>query len=869
MTTAHPVPPVEAPRFTIVTAVYNVATYLPAFIASVDAQTFGPEGLEVVAVDDGSTDDSLALLHAWAERAAYPVVVLTKENGGQSTARNLGLDHARGEWVTFTDPDDVIEPGYLAGVDAFLTAEPGAVLVACNLLLLQDRTGQVEDEHPLRHRFRGKARLRDLDREPAYFFGSAPVAFFRRSDVERLGLRFDPAIRPNFEDGHFTGIYLLSFERPLVGFVPQARYQYRKRADTSSTTGSSARDRGRYTTVLRLGYLDLLRRAAADRDGRIPEWLQNLILYELSWIITLQLRAGGSSSSAVAEASDEFHGLMVELTGLLDPEVVDRSPVSRLNQLWRDVLLHAWSGEDWQQSPVQVTHFDRAQGLVRLEYRYVGTAPAEVCVSGGVPVRPVYAKTRDVSFVGRVVLHERSLWLPAGKAIRIDLNGRSAALDTEEPRRGSSVATVPSIRRHLDRHGYREDPEPWERPTVDPEPNAARILRLARSRPVRRVLGRAWVLMDRVHDAGDNGERLFEYLRAERPDINAWFTIRRDAPEWAGLRRRHGRRVVAYGSLRWKLLLLNAEHLVSSHADQPVTAPREITEGLGVRPEWRFTFLQHGVIKDDLSNWLNPKSIDTFVTSTRAEQESIAGDHNGYAYSSREARLTGLPRFDRLREIGARVGVPGRDLILVAPTWRNWLTRQLELGSQERELSDDFASSEFATSWLDLLGSAELARAAADLGLTIAFLPHPNLREALSAVDLPAGVEPFTFEGDVQELFARSAVLVTDYSSMAFNAAYLDIPVVYFQFDRDRVLAGEHVGSRGYYDYERDGYGPVRTELAAAVAAVVESARTRTPAPEYQARIEAAFPERDGRCCERVVAAITESTRKAPAAEPL
>ena len=68
----------------------------------------------MIAVDDGSTDDSLDLLRSWAERRPDHVTVITKENGGQSTARNLGLESARGEWVTFTDPDDVLDPAYLA-----------------------------------------------------------------------------------------------------------------------------------------------------------------------------------------------------------------------------------------------------------------------------------------------------------------------------------------------------------------------------------------------------------------------------------------------------------------------------------------------------------------------------------------------------------------------------------------------------------------------------------------------------------------------------------------------------------------------------------------------------------------------------------
>jgi CDP-glycerol glycerophosphotransferase (TagB/SpsB family) len=152
----------------------------------------------------------------------------------------------------------------------------------------------------------------------------------------------------------------------------------------------------------------------------------------------------------------------------------------------------------------------------------------------------------------------------------------------------------------------------------------------------------------------------------------------------------------------------------------------------------------------------------------------------------------------------------------------------------------------------------------------VGFLPHPNLQPLLPHLDLPAHVEKVTYEGDVQDLFARTRVLITDFSSVAFNAAYLDRPVVYFQFDEDVVLGGGHVGRGGYFEYRRDGFGPVTSTPAEAVQATIDAlGHGRTPASPYAERIAATFPERDGRCCERVVAAIRASARDLRAAGPV
>jgi hypothetical protein len=92
---------------------------------------------------------------------------------------------------------------------------------------------------------------------------------------------------------------------------------------------------------------------------------------------------------------------------------------------------------------------------------------------------------------------------------------------------------------------------------------------------------------------------------------------------------------------------------------------------------------------------------------------------------------------------------------------------------------------------------------------------------------------------------------------MAFNAAYLDRPVVYFQFDAERALEGGHVGRPGYFSYPRDGFGPVARTATEAVSAVEHTvAAGKRPLPQYQQRIDSTFVARDGRCCERTTAAI-------------
>ncbi len=839
----------DAPRFSIVSAVYNVARYLDDFIASIEAQTFPLDRVEILAIDDGSTDESLARLREWSAARPGLVTVLTKPNGGQASARNLGMRQARGEWITFTDPDDMINPEYLAVTDEFLRANPATDMIGCRRILLIDATGE-RAEHPLDHHFALGSRLVDLDSSPTHFYASAPCAFLPLARLRELGVEFDEQIRPSFEDAHMVGQYLLAIPSPQVGFLVAAEYLYRRRDD--STSESSFKDPGRYTTVPRRGYLDLLRRAA-ERPGGIPAWVQNLIIYDLSWSFAYEDRMSEAGGGARGPVAEEFHELLAEIASHLQPELIARFNARTIPYLWRELLAHGYSDSPWRPDVVVRDRRDHRAKLDRIRYRYTGDLPIETFLVDGAPAQPVHAKSRDLDYFDRLMLRERLVWLPRGE-VSVALDGTEVAVLRADPR--------PPYRDKWP--GVKKKSAPQRRlPTRE-----QMIRRASRTRLVRHFYRRAWVLIDRVHDADDSAEHLFRWMREHRPEANAWFVIEKGTVDQRRLRSAGVRRVVPYGSLRWKLLMLNCDHLVSSHADNAITKPAALRE-LVPSPSWRYSFLNHGVIKDDLSGWLNPKDIEIFVTSTPGEYESICGEGTRYTYTSKEAALTGMPRFDKVREAGLRFPPDKRDLLLIAPTWRSWLVAPLAPGSQRRVLATGFAESEFARQWRAVLGAPELGEFAERMGLQVATLLHPNLQAVSDELQLPSYVTQFGFVGhDVRELFARSRVVVTDYSSMAFNAAYIDRPVVYFQFDHEAMFGGAHVGRGGYFKYPRDGYGPVTYDAAAALAAIREIVeRGPEPAEEYRQRIAQAFPERDGRCSERVYEAIRASAQAAPRSE--
>ena len=101
-------------------------------------------------------------------------------------------------------------------------------------------------------------------------------------------------------------------------------------------------------------------------------------------------------------------------------------------------------------------------------------------------------------------------------------------------------------------------------------------------------------------------------------------------------------------------------------------------------------------------------------------------------------------------------------------------------------------------------------------------------------------------------VFCESSLLVTDFSSVAIDFAYLGKPVVYTQFDKEKFFS-THSYVQGYYDYERDGFGPVCYDLDSSVEAIVEIIKNGCAEPDtYRERVDEFFAFRDSLNCRRI-----------------
>lgn len=224
----------NAPLVSIILPVYNAAPYLEQCIRSLMCQTM--RRIEIIAVDDGSTDDSLAILRQLAEEDGR-VKILTQQNKYAGAARNLGLSQAKGEYVIFLDSDDFFAKGLVAdSYNAGKLAKADAVLFGAKHY--NTETGEYKEaKWLLGERFAPKKQPFCYKDCPDVFYRiSTPAPWtklFRREFVQKSGLQFQ-AIQ-NANDIYFTYSALAMAERIVTVDKSLVYYRVGMTANTQST----------------------------------------------------------------------------------------------------------------------------------------------------------------------------------------------------------------------------------------------------------------------------------------------------------------------------------------------------------------------------------------------------------------------------------------------------------------------------------------------------------------------------------------------------------------------------------------------------------------------------------------------------------
>lgn len=879
----------------IVMAVYNVEPYLAEAIESVIAQNIGFKNIQLILVDDGSSDGSPAICDEYAARYPDNIVVVHKENGGVSAARNEGLKHVEGQYVNFLDSDDLLSPNTVTAIHKFFELNGERTDVAAfPMYFFEGSTG----EHALNYKFSKGNRVIDLDKEwhnPQLSMSST----FIKSEVLKE-FCFDTRLA-FAEDAQVMQKVLL--KKCTLGVVKNAKYMYRRR-----TLGEmSAIQSGNYRPERYNPYMRYFQQETVDycmnTVGYLPRFVQFTLMYDMQWRFKQDEIPEGVLSE---EEEQAYRQALVKMLYQIDDDVImaqrnifrehkfyvisqkydgNIAPVARDN----DVVFAFPGGSVHKMSECRtcLEFLTPEESGILLEGSIsIFCYPWEnmdiyIRANGNCYLCTVEAtKTRSVS-LGKDIQQEYffKCYVPLDKEelnaidVVLNLNGVNIPISAiafrqffpvdnkyanAYARRGDwviwptrkGIQVISAAKANLKEMEWALRKEIWK--TKKYGGWKAAVIRTAAmliSKLKRRPL---WIISDRASAAGDNGEAFFRYMRKSHPEIDSRFAICKDNPDYQRMKKIGP--VLDRNSLWYRVLVLACDRIISSQAEVEVYNPfwKHDSAYHDILCDKPFVFLQHGVTKDDLSSWLKRrnKNLAGFVTVAAPEYNSIIdGD---YGYTDRQVWKTGFPRFDRLYH-------DEKKQIAIMPTWRKYLMGSFDRVSGKWTVSANFCESTFFRFYDQLINHPRLLSALEQHGYTLALLPHPNLQEQIKLFTPNPMVTILGSNTEYKKVFAESSLILTDYSSAIFDFAYLQKPVIYSQFDAEEFFAGDHMYVKGYFDYERDGFGEVESDLEGTVDRIIEYMENGCQLKDkYRERVDNFFLYHDQNNCQRVYEKIAE-----------
>lgn len=256
------------PMVSVIVPVYNVESYLRECLDSLVHQSL--TSLEIIVVDDGSTDRSSSILEEYEQKYSSLLKSYRKPNGGLSDARNFGLHYAKGEYIGFIDSDDYVETTMFERLlDEALRTK--ALVTVCDI-------NYVFDDKSPSFRLKGLKVIEGVESTRAAFLSPlfAWNKLYHRSVFDEMGYRYPMGLW--YEDIPVTVPLLSRLDR--IGYVPEALVYYRQRLTSIMGTRNSEK-LGDIFTILDLVYDDFKQASRLNRYHDELEYLyiEHLLLY--------------------------------------------------------------------------------------------------------------------------------------------------------------------------------------------------------------------------------------------------------------------------------------------------------------------------------------------------------------------------------------------------------------------------------------------------------------------------------------------------------------------------------------------------------------------------------------------------------------
>lgn len=337
-----------------------------------------------------------------------------------------------------------------------------------------------------------------------------------------------------------------------------------------------------------------------------------------------------------------------------------------------------------------------------------------------------------------------------------------------------------------------------------------------------------WLISERGHEARDNAYVFYSYIKKNHPEVNVKYIIDKFNNDYKKI---HENDIVIFNSKEHWSLFLTSGVLISTH-DMGFSPYSTLFNNIHVKIRGKIINIRHGVDKDKAK--FNFKYDSLTIASTINEFNFIKSNYKVDNY-----QLIGMPRYDNLVS-------NDKNFILLMPTFR-----------KKNNYIKNFTETEYFEVYNNFINSPELDNLLNVYNKKLLFYPHYEVQKYLQLFNSASkNVEICSInEFDIQKLLIEASVLITDYSSVFFDFAYMKKPLIYYQFDYDEYRKSHY--KEGFFNYENDGFGCV-VKKQSSLLVELENILKYGIDKKYVDKVNSTFKYVDHNNCKRLYDKIME-----------
>ena len=798
-------------KFSIIISAYNSESWISQSIESIIRQTLDfKENIEIILINDGSKDNTGKICESFASEYPHNITYISKNHDGKGASRNLGIKNSNGTYINFLDGEDYFSRNTLKNVLEYFNKHENIDIVTTPIKTISSKKSKINQKYL-------NSQVVNLIETPEFYQAQTKSCFIKKSALN--GISSSPQLKLS-ED--ITRINQILIKNPNLGICSECLYYTPKEKDSKSLLSILPTSKDFYLPEAKYYFKTLIKESLEKYDD-VPVFIQKTILYYCNKIILNE----SIHEKLTNEEIDELNNEIYYLLQYIDDENIYNQ--QEMNELIKTFLIFMKNGFSYSpKDQIKLTsslkldtvyldiyeiNDDELYLLANINSIYNDEKVEMYVNDEKIETNVVVFPQREKYYLNQKYLSnntfEARIKLDTNKKYHIKFKSNvndKLKIDFSRPCNFSKVVGYAKTKKYLST--LKNDEILIEKMKTGSwiKQEAKTLFNMLKNRvpgfesgiPIR--MGymllypflrnkRIWFYSDFPTIADDNGKHLFKYSIGQNDkEIKKYFIVDKKSKYYEEMKKIGP--VIGYKSMKHRILGLFAEKIITSHPDNNYIYPfwGHYPNFAGLLKSSTI-FLQHGIILNNISSWLNKfdKNLDFILTTSKKEYESFF--NYPYNYEKDIIHLLGLPRFDSLENKKTKT-------ILIMPSWRRYLTNENKYS---------ISNSSYFKTYNALINNEKLIEKAKELGYKIIFRPHPHVYQYIGLFEENEYVQIDHERESYQELFKKGALLITDYSSVAFDFAYLKKPVLYYHYGEDYHFNLEE----SYFDFETMGFGEV------------------------------------------------------------